>query len=507
MTSAISGVQAYGGFAVGGMQLALPLAALREVRSVEALTPLPCRVPGVIGGLSLCDVVLPVLDLRILIGRPCGQAGAVIVVVAHQGVVLGLLADSVTGVFSSDAKGLNPAHVDDAVGRMLAGSVRRSDDGQLAAVLSAAALITLPGVPVVDDPEPGRQQLADPAALLATTDADLPVMLLRCGQLTLAVDAMAVHTTVSGPSIERSALAIGDCLGVIDYGGAKLPAIDLASLCGLGRSVSEQLKQAFLLQLDAGMVALMIGEVIDVVRTRPGDVIAVPAFALPRADLFAGTLPTAALPPQTVARARELGAQYLVIDGQSLKRLPELQALAAVSRSADSAVAAGDPASATQQAQAAAARPMITFELGGEAATPLAQVVEILPYSSATAVLAHGQSLLGIVTHRGRAIPVMCLSGLVGLPAPRVTAALSVLVVDSGGELMGFAVPQLRTIELADWEPELPTDPAHRHDALGQSLHARTLALVGEGDAKRMLRVFDLQRLAVALQRQASAVH
>lgn len=520
MSGDTAAANAYGGFALGAMQLALPMAALREVRALDALVPLPCPAPAVVGGMALCGVVLPVLDLRRLVGQPADEPSAVVVIVAHQGRVLGLLASAVTGVFTSDAKGLNAAEVDDAVGRVLAGSVRRSDDGQLAAVLSPAALMALPQVPVVDDPEPERAQLADARVGVDTRDAAVPVMLLRCGRLTLAIDAMAVQATLATPQVERSALSFGDCLGVTEHEGARLPAVDLASLCGLGRSAPAYLQQAFVLSLDSGRVALMISEVIDVVRTQPGDVIAVPALALPRAGLFAGTLPSSALPPETVSRAAELGAQYLVLDGRALRQLPELLALASTSGApaalasaagptdgAGGAGTAAAPAGTSADGASAPTRPLITFELGGEVATPLAQVCEILPYSSETAVLSHRPGLLGVVVNRGRAIPVMCLSGLVGLPSPQASPAVSVLVVESAGELLGFAVPQLRAIEQASWEPELPVDAAHRGDALAQAVHARALAQVGEGAGRRMLRVVDLHRVAAALQQEAAAAH
>jgi purine-binding chemotaxis protein CheW len=54
--------QAYGGFALSGMHLALPMDALREVVPSEDWIPLPCPNPSVVGGVNLRGVVVPVLD-------------------------------------------------------------------------------------------------------------------------------------------------------------------------------------------------------------------------------------------------------------------------------------------------------------------------------------------------------------------------------------------------------------------------------------------------------------
>ena len=93
--------------------------------------------------------------------------------------------------------------------------------------------------------------------------------------------------------------------------------------------------------------------------------------------------------------------------------------------------------------------------------------------------------MLGVTLHRGRAIPVMCLSRLLGGPPPEVTPAASVLVVEVGGAPVGFAVPALAAIERARWQPGQPR---------------RSMVLVGEAETERMLPLIDLQQMAQALQ-------
>ena len=127
----------YGGFRVDDMAVALPMAVLREVRLRGDLMPLPCQATAVVGGLDLRGLVVPVVDLALVLGRPVPVAGrAQVVVVAQQGLVLGIAVDEVTGIFRGDAS--QPALSTDAVdGALYVGGVRRADSG---------AMVSLPKV-------------------------------------------------------------------------------------------------------------------------------------------------------------------------------------------------------------------------------------------------------------------------------------------------------------------------------------------------------------------------
>lgn len=495
-------VEGYGGFTLGGMQLALPMAALREVLPCGPLIDLPCPAACVIGGIDLRGVLVPVVDLRRLLGReapPC--ASPCVVLMVDDGRILGLLAEGVSGVFPGIEGTLHRVQVDDPTAAVFAGSIQRNDDRSLVNVLEPRALARLPQVPMVDDPEPARQQRVADSTEVVIDDQFVPVMLFRCGRVPLAIDAMSVHATVSDPKIRPSVLARGDCLGVIDYAGSHIPVLDLITFFGLGPCTGQAGAQAFVVRFDTGLLAFLVDEVVDVVRILPDRVMKVPAYALPQPRLFAGALPTTALPEGRVERDGVAVSQYLLIDGPALRQCAELVSLASISTASSSA----DVRSFVPGVQQATGqRAMVTYALGGETATPLEQVKEILPYVPELAIFELRGALLGLLAHRGRSIPVMCLSRLLGLAPPEVCSAVSVLVVEADEVLTGFAVPSLRTIEPADWEPGLPRMGLHQHDELTQALQTRQLVQVGSSETRRMLRMLDLERIARALQAQAA---
>jgi len=484
--------QGYGGFVLGGMQLALPMFSMREVVPRGQLTDLPCPAPCVIGGLNLRGVVVPVIDLRIVLGRPAPQATyPCVIIMVQDGKILGLLADDVTGIFHCPPEALRHMSVSDPVAAVFQGSILRPDDQVLVSVLSAMALSQLPQVPSVADPEPARQLTEQDSEEVVIHDESLPLMLVRCGRLPLAVDAMIVHATVSDPAVAPSVLAMGHCRGVMQHAGVSVPALDLQSLCGLGPLHLGTDFHAFVVSLPQGMVAFLVSEVVDVERAMPHDLIPVPAFALPRTELFSGALPMSALSADVAERSGQAGGQYLMLDGQALLQCAEVQSMA----QANTQVVGQSSelqSFASGMSQVSGRRSMLTYALSGETATPLEQVSEILAYSRSVSIFQSNGPLLGFMVNRGHSIPVLCLSRLSGGAAAEVTPAASVLVVASQGELIGFAVPQLKSIEPADWEPELPDLAA----GSGRGAQGRKLALVGAGQAERMLPVLDLRQMA-----------
>lgn len=509
MTNALD-ANSFGGFSLGAMQLALPMSALREVVPFTGLMPLPCAARCVIGGIDLRGVVIPVLDLGILLGKAALPATyPCVIIVVQDGRLLGLLADEVTGIFAIEPGGLHEVSLAKLEAAVFKGSVHRQDIQALVSVLSPEVLASLPEVPMVADPEPARQRLQNGFEEAVVHDPSLPMMLMRCGSVPLAIEAMVAHATVADPQVQPSALGRGHCRGVMAHAGLMIPAIDLQSLCGLGEIDPQDAQRAFIVSLPPGMVAFLVSEVVDVVRALRQDIIAVPAFALPHPALFAGALPSSALPAEVRQRTGHKANQYLLVDAQALRGNSEVMALAQANTQAGVAMVHGMPTGTSVpglvsgQAQAAMGRAMITYALSSEMATPLAQIKEILAYSSDIAIFKTQGTLLGFMVHAERSIPVLCLSRLTGGLPLEMTATASVLVVESEDELIGFAVPHLRMIEPAEWEPELPDMMASGNGGVRQS---RKLALVGVGVTERMLPVLDLMAMAVQFQRQEMTV-
>jgi purine-binding chemotaxis protein CheW len=507
----------FGGFAVDDMALALPIGALREVVPRGTLLRLPCPAPCLVGGIDLRGVVVPVIDLLRVLGREApasAPASPHVIILTHGGQLIGLLADGITGIFGASLPAAPPQPAPTGVPPLHAGGLRRDDTGALVSALSPEALAALPGLPVVLDPAAlavRATPATDPAAGSALRQrSQQPTLLLRCGGRGVAIHALAVQATLSDPEVRPSVLARGACLGETAYLGSNVPVVSLSQLCRLGDPGAGRpgLQQAFVMRIGQGCVALLVDEVCDVVGVRPEDVVPVPALALAVPRLFRGTLPAAALPAANApASATPLG-QYLVLDDQSLCREAELAALAQTNTplkcKPGPAGLQAERAPSAESRGAGRETKVVTFDFGVEMAAALTQVNEILPFDPGCVVHDEGGPLVGLMVHRGRSVPVICLRRLAGLPDRALDAEARVLVVRAGEDWVGFAVSALRAIEPVQWSKACPSGGAARSTSVAGALGATTMALV-VGDQERMLYALDLPALAARLQAEALA--
>ena len=322
----------------------------------------------------------------------------------------------------------------------------------------------------------------------------MPLMLLRSGRNSLAIDAMLVHATVWSPAVHGSPLAHGDCRGVIDFHGRSVPALDLAACVGLEPMAAGRPRQALIVRRPEGLVALLVEQVADIVRVAADRVAAVPAFVLRRPRMIRGVLSAESLAAAQVVGREARQCDHLVVDSQALLDAPDLVALAASNGGSDDTARGGrDQAGRSGNGPA-----MITFRLPAEMAVPIGDVDEILPHGAHDAAFGADDVLRRIQVLRGRTIPVLCLARLMGFAVQGTEASAAVLVTSCDGQWVGFAVPQLQSIETLAWDARLPP-PAAGDDALAALLAAPRVVTVGAGEHQRTMRCLDLRALASAL--------
>jgi len=493
-----AGVTAYGLLGLDGMQLALPLTVLREVIPAPAvLGALPAVAPGLLGAVELRDRVIPVLDLGRALGWPEveGERGQVIAVAVHAGRVLGLLADGVRGITMVGAGDLQPIRADGA-DLVFSHAFERPEDGSLASLLDVAALFRVPGMPALHEEQldglfaPGAGPDGVPGAAgggSLVVAGTRPMMILRCGPVHLALDAVAVHTVLPTVQVQPSPVRGGSCRGVTRYRSVDVPAVDLLDVLGLGSLADDDARRGIVLSLEHGLVALLLSEVIDIVPVPVDLMLPLPPLTVRSPDLFEGVLPLPA-------------GQHLVLAAGALGALPELVGLSACNtgpgttpsgRDAPAAVAAGGEALA-QDGFARAGRTYLTYSVGADVATPLEQVAEIIPFDPALATIGTGQDpVLGVFVHRSQALPVVDLPALLGHGSTD-PASCALLLVRVGTAQVGYLVRGLRAIERSVWEEAQDGSEPGRGSGLG----ARPSLQVGEGTDRRMVPMVDLYAMA-----------
>ncbi len=170
---AVQPARNYGGFRLGGLHLAVPMDALREIVPCDTLVPLRGMAACVAGGMQRGQAVIPVVDLRSALGQPLGSvAGASVLLVAHEGELLGLLAHDVTGVLQGAAVMADPRSAASRHASPLINGHVPLGDGRNLRVLSLAAVAALPKARNVH--KPSRRPRRVPAWLRTLAHALRP---------------------------------------------------------------------------------------------------------------------------------------------------------------------------------------------------------------------------------------------------------------------------------------------------------------------------------------------
>jgi purine-binding chemotaxis protein CheW len=477
----------YGMVRLAGVDVALPLSALREVVPCpQALSGLPAEAPGLLGAMDLRTTVLPVVDLRVVLGRDTGRRpDQVVVVIAWEGQALGLLADEVCGVTRVPATALLPMRAQ--TGELLfSHTFMHPETGRATSVLDAAAVLRLPGVPTVAD-------VTRSTAAVVVEGAGRPggtgrtVTRVRCGGHVLAVDVTHVHTTLPSPEARPSPLRSTLVPGVTEYAGREVGVIDPLVLLGLGRRADTPPGAGLVLDTGRGYVVLALDELLDLTQLADDQLLAVPTFAVPHPELLEG-----------IALVGDVAC--LVLDGAALLGHPQLRGLAAMNTEVGRTA---DPTDDVRTAVPAAGPPYLVLSIGVDVATPLDHVVEILPWPASMTAGGTAPGVLGLTVHRGAALPVLCLASLLGRPAPAITAATCLLVLEVDGEPVALAVDALRSIDPLSW-----TDPDQSRAGTGgrldRALQAAALVQVGAGT--RLLPELDLREVVRAARGPAVVV-
>ncbi|GID30401.1 chemotaxis protein CheW [Paractinoplanes brasiliensis] len=475
----------YGVFRTGGLRMALPLEELREVivRPAE-FSPLPTAGVGLLGAVNLRHTVIPVLDPCLLAGRPsAAETGEVIIIVSSDGRLFGLLADAIEGSTHVAADALLAVRIGGGVPALFSHTFERADDRAVVALLDAATIIDTPAIPAVADPaqQPGTPTPVTASVAAQSQEPHRTLLMFECGGTGLSIDVTHVHSVMPDLELHSSPLDGPICRGVAHLDGHAVPVIDPIKLLGLGLQATTDTHRGVVVSLPRGLITLTATDVTDITTVPADDILPIPKLPSPDHALLAGLLTTD-------------DRQYLVLDGQALRENPELAAFGALNLRLDSQASPADPPPGDTDAAGRdkhrvipSVRKFLTYSIGVEAATPLEQIDEILPYPSHHLSLDEAP-LIGMFTHRRTTIPLINLPVLLGRPhTPDPATDRVLLVTVAPGATAGLVVPDLHAIEQSVWEESAKTT---------NDLLQRPLIGMGTPENNRLVPHFDLIAIA-----------
>lgn len=131
-------------FTLHGEQYGIDILRVQEIKGFSATTPIPHAPPHVRGVMNLRGTVIPVVDLRVRFGLPPAEQErfAVIIVVALERRLVGMLVDAVSDVLDVPPSAVQPppdVGADRARARCVAGTARIGE--QLVVLLDVAHVL------------------------------------------------------------------------------------------------------------------------------------------------------------------------------------------------------------------------------------------------------------------------------------------------------------------------------------------------------------------------------
>ncbi|WP_322895400.1 MULTISPECIES: chemotaxis protein CheW [unclassified Yoonia] len=133
----------------GGQNFCIEITQIREIRRWTPVTVLPHSPDHVLGVINLRGAVIPIIDLAAKLGFPKIQPSErhVIIIIAVEDRIIGLLVESVSEILGIDADNLRetPRGPEDTTTRAILGIIPLGDD--MTKVISLQALLA-PASPV-----------------------------------------------------------------------------------------------------------------------------------------------------------------------------------------------------------------------------------------------------------------------------------------------------------------------------------------------------------------------
>jgi purine-binding chemotaxis protein CheW len=260
-------------FDMAGERYAFPMQRVQEIIRMPAVVKVPLGPPSLEGLANLRGRVLPVVSLR----RCCsmdqtGHDETTRVIVVDGGVPLGFVVDRVSSVISIDPQQVEPADSVQATVRsdVLVGVIK-SDGGEMTTVLDVDRLIGSQFARL-SEKRSGRDSSAATSVSPETdADADLDDTLelvsfaVEGQEYALPIDQ--VQEIVQAPeSVSHVPNAGSRVLGVIDLRGRLLPVVSMRHVFGLAVTPLEPQNRIVVVNIDGGVVGVVMDTVREVLR-------------------------------------------------------------------------------------------------------------------------------------------------------------------------------------------------------------------------------------------------
>jgi len=281
----------FGSFWIDTTEFALPVSFIQEmVAEPSKYAPVPLSPPHLLGVFNLRDSIVPVIDLRVLLGFPEFEAESSrkIAIIENGAHCLGLLFDESGGVINSDGAVRVDFEANDEGQKdvVVEGMLKLDDGKRLIQIIDPYTLLNIKQLPRVT---------TGAAAVDHEIGDRRNCITFQLGHTQCALDVSAVQEILEVPEVHHSPLAHGHILGNIELRGRTLPIVDFRGLMGNEEPFkfsAEALKsrKMLILNLADGPIGLVVYSIDSIMAFFDSDVLPFSNVTLPRDDLVSGCL-------------------------------------------------------------------------------------------------------------------------------------------------------------------------------------------------------------------------
>jgi len=428
----------YGSFWINKTEFALPVRVVQEVvNEPEGYAPVPLSPPHMLGIFYLRGAVIPVIDLRVLLGfsEPENKGRRKVAIVEHGDLCIGLLFDDTGGVIYGDgtSRVMFEANSEGNNDVVIEGMLKLDDGARAVQLLDPYRLLKIQHIPRV-------AKAACDLEAKSNLGRRQNCIAFQIGHTHCAIELKHVQEIMDVPEILESPLAHGHILGNIDLRGHTVPVVDFRGVLEekepfkfLPETLSH--RKLVVLCFPAGQIALLVYSVDSIVSYFESDVLPFGRVPIPRRDMIKGCL------------IREEEEIVILFDFERLQKDPDLVRAAQSCREIfPPEVEIDNPKDTVAAEKSAGRRNFIIFSVGERFALDVAYVSEVLnrPTNLLTPPFAL-RFVDGVYSLRGELVPLINVRKLYGLPE-KEEAAAKVLIFQAEGGKYGLLVDSIDEI-------------------------------------------------------------
>ena len=292
VTDADTAPEVFGSFWIGRTEFALPVGVIQEVVNEPAgYSQVPLSPPHVRGLFNLRRMIIPVIDLRVLLGFPAWPDANTrkIAIIENGPLCIGLLFDTTGGIINGAdvARVIYPDRAQRGKDVVIEGVLKLDNGARMVQMLDPYALLNIEKLPRV-----AKQNLEEKTRHLGQRRNCITFQL---GQTACAIDLRFVQEVTEVPELQASQVAHGNTIGNVELRGTTMPVVDFRGLMGANplRPLDEDELSSFkliVMHLPEGLVGLVVHSIDNIMTFYDGDILPFASVALPRHDLLTGCL-------------------------------------------------------------------------------------------------------------------------------------------------------------------------------------------------------------------------